>query len=832
MPLPRILVVEDEGIVARDLQGRLQRLGYEVPAVASSGQEAITRAAEARPDLILMDIVLKGEMDGIEAADVIGQRFGIPIVYLTAYGDETTLQRAKVTGPYGYVLKPFSERELRINIEVALYRSRMERKLRGVERWLASTIRRIGSGIIETDARGSLVSIDPVAEEITGWSQQEAKGRPISDVFPLLNTTTHAPLPNPLLQALEEDTVVTVTERGALLGRDGKEVPVDCCAAPVRNGGGEVVSGGVLVFHDTSRLRETESALRRSEHLFRLLVESVKDYAILVLDPEGQIITWNAGGERIMGYSSQEVIGRHFSLFYTQAARAQEHPEHELEVAGTRGQYEEDGWRVRKDGSLFWANVVITPLHDEKGQLYGFVKITRDMTERRQLEETLRQRVDELAEAHRRKDEFLAMLAHELRNPLAPALNGVHMLSMLGPSDERLQHHREIVERQIKQVARLVDDLLDVARITHGTIVLRKEWVDVAEIVDNAVETVRPVVDSKGHELSISVPPEPVRLEGDPLRLQQVVVNLLDNAAKYTPPGGRIWLSVEVEGQRDRETERQRDGETREQGDGEGERRPGAREAGGGDMGDASLSPSLLHSVAPSQVVIRVRDTGAGIPPQLLPYVFDLFSQGCRSLARSEGGLGIGLTIVKRLVEMHGGSVTACSKGEDQGSEFVVRLPLGKAKGEGLRKDEGGRMKDEEASFHPSSFIPQPFKRVLIVEDNVDAAETLSEMVEMWGYEVSVAHNGKRALEAASHQVPHIVLCDLGLPDLDGCEVARRLQSLAPAQRPVMVAVTGYGQESDRCRTHEAGFYAHLTKPVDPEEMRELLSRVVADSQC
>ena len=494
--------------------------------------------------------------------------------------------------------------------------------------------------------------------------------------------------------------------------------------------------------------------LRQSEEKFRLLVEGVKEYGIFMLDPDGYVTSWNPGAERIKGYTSDEIIGQHFSRFYPPDAIARGWPQHELRVAKKEGRFEDEGWRLRKDGTPFWANVVITTLYDSEGQLIGFAKVTRDLTDRK--------RVEALEQAERQMNEFLAMLGHELRNPLAPIRNAVAMMQTSELSESSLKWARDVIDRQVTHLARLVDDLLDVSRITSGRISLRKEALALTPIVASAVEASRPLIEARKHTLETVFPDEPLMTEGDFTRLSQVVLNLLNNAAKYTPEGGHIRLTVEEE-----------DG----------------------------------------KVVIRVRDTGIGIPADLLPKVFDLFTQGNGSLDRSEGGLGIGLTLVHKLVQMHGGSVEAYSDGPGCGSEFAVRLPLLAAPSPG-----DATVQDVESSSPASS------RRVLVVDDNSDSAESLAILVEIWGHEVWTAHDGPAALALAAEYRPDVVLLDIGLPGMNGYEVAKRLRELPGLERAILVAVTGYGQHSDRERTREAGFDHHLVKPVKPAHLQELLA--------
>lgn len=386
--------------------------------------------------------------------------------------------------------------------------------------------------------------------------------------------------------------------------------------------------------------------------------------------------------------------------------------------------------------------------------------------ERGHLEHELRRRADDLAEEARRKDEFLAMLAHELRNPLAPMHNAVQIIRSSCGSNRTVEQAGDIVDRQVQHMVRLVDDLLDMSRISQGKVQLRKERIDLASVVVRAVESARPLIDSRKHELTLSVVPTPVWLEGDPTRLVQIVGNLLNNAAKYTDAGGQVWLTAAREG---------------------------------------------------DEAVVRVRDNGIGIRAELLPRIFDLFVQSDRTLDRSEGGLGIGLTLVRSLVELHGGQVTVSSDGPGQGSEFVVRLPALPVSATTLQPD----LPADAA--HP--IPPSARRRILIVDDNVDSAVSLALLLRLKLHDVRVAHDGRAALQEARSYRPEIIFLDIGLPGMDGYEVARGLRQGNGEERMVLVAMTGYGQDEDRRRSQEAGFDGHLVKPVDLTVLEELLKR-------
>jgi CheY-like chemotaxis protein len=405
------------------------------------------------------------------------------------------------------------------------------------------------------------------------------------------------------------------------------------------------------------------------------------------------------------------------------------------------------------------------------------------------------------------------MLSHELRSPLAPIANAVQLLGLQRSTENKVQQQaRGIIERQLKQLQHLVDDLLEVSRLTTGTVQLRRERVAISGIIEDAVETVRPLIEQRRQELTVSLPTEPIWLHADAARLEQVVVNLLSNAAKYTAEGGHVWLTVELE--EDKEMDRGGDGETRRSGDKEKEPNPSAV-----SFPPLPLSPSPCLPISPSQVLIRVRDTGVGISSKLLPHVFDLFTQAERSLDRSQGGLGIGLALVQRLTELHDGTVEATSV-VGEGSEFVVRLPIWKDV-DGRRKNESGT-DSSDSSFSPH---PSPLK-VLVVDDNADTVLSFTMLLKTLGHDVRAAHDGPTAVQVALDCRPDIVLLDIGLPGLNGYEVAKRIRQQPDFENVVLVALTGYGQDSDRQSSLQAGFDHHLVKPARLAQLQKILATV------
>ncbi|HWB09821.1 MAG TPA: PAS domain S-box protein [Pirellulales bacterium] len=409
---------------------------------------------------------------------------------------------------------------------------------------------------------------------------------------------------------------------------------------------------------------------------------------------------------------------------------------------------------------------VLTFIVAESGHVYDEtdLSVAKDLANRTAIAIENSQLYRELRDADQRKDEFLATLAHELRNPLAPIRNGLQVLRLAGSNREMMGEARTMMERQLDQMVRLVDDLLDVSRITRNKLELRKERVALASVVHSAIETSRPLIEQFGHTFSVTIAPAPVYLDADPVRLAQVLSNLLNNSAKYTEPGGKIFLTAETEG---------------------------------------------------NEAVIKVRDTGFGIPAEALPRIFEMFSQVDRTMDRAQGGLGIGLTLVRRLTEMHGGRVEARSEGPGRGSEFVVRLPVA---------DAPQRHSSDRAPDGPGGEAG-PHRRILVVDDNRDSASSLGMMLKLMGNEVRTAHDGLAALEAAEHFRPDFILLDIGLPKLNGYETCRRIRAEGWSRNMVIVALTGWGQEEDRRRSQEAGFDHHLVKPVDIAVLRILMEQ-------
>ncbi len=640
-------------------------------------------------------------------------------------------------------------------------RQRAARNLAEQAERLRTTLASIGDAVITTDLHGRITNMNAVAESLTGWANAEAIGQTLDAVFKIVNEETRRGVENPATRALKDGVIVGLANHTVLIARDGSELPIDDSAAPIRCKEGEIV-GCVLVFRDVTERQQLEKL--NNERLIGArklasIVDSSND-AIISQSTDGVIQSWNAAADRMFGFSASEAVGRHISvLIPPERAGEEDRIMNRLRVGDAIEHF--DTVRVRKDGQRIQVSLTISPVRDGDGRIVGASKIVRDISERKKLENDLRQLAADLSEAHARKDEFLATLAHELRNPLAPIRNGLQVLRLGGEGQAAgVEQTRIMMERQLGQLVRLVDDLMDVSRITRGNVELRKERVSLASVIHSAIETSRPIIDERGHHLTLTLPPEPIVVDADITRLAQVFANLLNNAAKYMDRGGEIFLKAEHEG---------------------------------------------------DKVVVTIKDQGIGIASDQINRIFQMFTQVDGSLEKAQGGLGIGLTLVRRLTEMHGGTIVAQSEGIGKGSQFVVRLPI---------VAEASPASDASS---PESPAPKSDLRILIVDDNRDGADSLAMVLEVMGNETRIAYDGQEGVDAARVWRPDLILLDIGLPKLNGYEACRRIRAQPGGEGAVIIAVTGWGQEEDRRRSKEAGFDHHLVKPVDPVTLRKLL---------
>jgi PAS domain S-box-containing protein len=646
-------------------------------------------------------------------------------------------------------------------------RRRAEDALRTSEERLRATFNQAAVGIVVADLNRQFLDANQRFCDILGYSVDELRRLTFTEIthpedLPETQAQTRALLAGEIPHCALEKRYVS-KDGAAVWGRTTVTLLRDVSAKAQRFIG---------IVEDITDRKETEQALRDARaqaHETRsglaAIVESSDD-AIISKTLDGVISTWNHGAERLFGYTAEEVIGKSITLLIPPRHLDEEPAILRRLRRGERIDHYETV-RMAKDGTLLDVSLTVSPIKDLSGKIVGASKIARDITQRKRAEAALREEITRreraeaaLRETDRRKDEFLATLAHELRNPLAPIRQAALISKAPTATEAQKRWSNEVISRQVQHMALLLDDLLDISRVTRGTLELRTEMIELAEVVHAAVETARPTIDAKRHVLSLEIPRGPVNFVADPLRLAQVLSNLLTNAAKYTDPEGQLRLRA---------------------------------------------------SCAAETITISVVDTGVGIPADAIKGVFAMFSQVTSSRDRSEGGLGIGLALAKGLVELHGGQIEARSAGLGHGSEFIVRLPLRSASVLPQKQTMGS------TSARPVS------RRVLIADDNRDAAESLAMLLRIDGHDVTVVHSGQEALVAFSAMQPEVALLDIGMPELNGYEVARQVRQGSLGRAVTLIAVTGWGQDRDKVQALAAGFNHHFTKPVEADRLCELL---------
>jgi PAS domain S-box-containing protein len=649
---------------------------------------------------------------------------------------------------------------------VLIFRDITERrKAEAARRQLAVIVESSEDAIISRDVDGLITSWNRGAERLYGHTAEEVIGRPVSILVP---SDQSDELPG-IMERLKRGERIERYET-VRVHKDGRRVEVSLSASPMKNGSGRML-GASFIAQDITARRRAEAEVGRLNKELQSRVEELQSVLkvlpvglAIAHDPACHGMTLNPYMSDLLGVS----VGANASLSappderpdcYTNYRDGEEVPPDQLpmQVACTGVEvrdFEVDLVRAGRDTLrlLCYAR----PLLDNEGQVRGSVGAFLDITELKRVEEALR-------EADHRKDEFLATLAHELRNPLAPIRNALELLRRGDHDATLIEQARRMMERQVGHMVRLVDDLLDISRITRGKLQLRKERVELADVLHTAIETARPLLEASAHELAVTMPPQPVPVQADPTRLAQVFANLLNNAAKYTEKAGHIWLTAE-----------RREGEA----------------------------------------VVSVRDTGIGIAAEHLPDIFKMFSQVAPALERSQGGLGIGLSLVKGLVELHGGAIEARSAGPGKGSEFTVHLPI-----------VDGPVEAPQEPTENAEKVRRVHKcRILVVDDLRDAADSLAIMLRTMGHDTRTAYDGLEAVQTAAAFRPHVVLLDIGLPKMNGYEAARRIRNEPWGGDVALVAVTGWGQEEDKRRSLEAGFDHHLTKPVEAAALEKLLA--------
>ena len=599
--------------------------------------------------------------------------------------------------------------------------------------------------IVLLDTDGVITSWNRGAQRMHGYAAAEAIGSHFSRLYTEDAVARGWPQKALLLTQRHRK----LEDGGWLMRQDGSRFWSSTSITAVLNSDGVLVGFGMVIRDVTQQMLASER-LRESESTFRLLVQNVYDYAVFMLDTQGHVVSWNVGASRIKGYTSREIVGKHFSVFYSPEDRTSGKPERLLSTAREQGRVQDEGWRVRKDGTQFWASVNLTAVYDEHHQLVGFAKITRDMSERRRLEEV---------EASARKmNEFLATLAHELRNPLAPMYSATTIMEKNPEDGGVVKANLSIVLRQLRHLSRLVDDLLDVGRMAVGKLELRNAVIPIQTVIDTALEGSFPLLATKQQRIDLQLCDENFHIVGDLTRLAQVLQNVLNNASKFSAEGTTITVECRA-----------------------------------------------WDKIG----TISITDHGRGIPAEMLSEIFNLFVQVDEPGYSPTGGLGIGLSLCKSIVEKHAGSISATSAGLGQGSTFTIQLPI---------------VAGTSSSEAPcSTDLSETSLNILIVDDNRDAADSLGMLLQMEGHAIEVTYDGVSAIHRVSTFVPDVALIDLAMPDMDGYELISELREYAKLDHTRFYALSGFSEAAVRDRVAAAGFQGHIVKPIDLPTLKRTL---------
>ncbi len=774
-----ILLVDDQPANLAVLEAVLAELD-EVLVSVTSGELALRKVLEEEFAVILMDVRMP-TMSGLETAELLRNHprsRTVPIIFITANLDnDFQVEQAYALGAVDYLTKPVNPVILRSKVAVFID---LHRKTAEIARHAQAThmaalrtrderIRLIldntrDYAFIGTDPDGIVTEWEGGAETITGWWADSARGQPGAIIF----TPEDRAAGRPQAEMRQARETGRAEDRRWHLRRDGTRFFADGVTVPLRDDQDQL-RGYAKIFRDATaerlaaeQLQQSEAQLgesrqrsrRAEENLLRLaaVAEQSSDF-IGIASPDARKTYLNPAGRELSGVAATADIGAYgLSDFFAPESRDYVHGKVLPAIRGAAGKWEGE-LRMQHMGSnvsypVYYKGFAV---RDADGAFIAIATITRDITEQKKAEDELRRIAADLSEADRRKSEFLATLAHELRNPLAPIRSGLDLMRLSAGDPAASARIHAMMDRQLGHLVHLVNDLLDVARITRGKIELKKEAADLATIVAMALETSAGMIEASGHALTVDVPQGVLAVEVDVTRMVQVVSNLLNNAAKYTPPGGRIVLSAWCEN---------------------------------------------------GQAVLTVADSGVGIPPEAMSTLFDMFTQVGGNMARSQGGLGIGLSLVQRLLQLHDGAVSAHSGGRGQGSTFTVRLPLREGGCAAQAPDAGG-----VADTAPL--------RIVVVDDNVDAAESLAALLEIMGHSTRVAADGPSGFALAREFDPQLAFLDIGLPGMSGHELARSIRATPGMAQLMLVALTGWGTREDVAQSHAAGFDLHLTKPVD-----------------
>jgi len=645
-------------------------------------------------------------------------------------------------------------------------------ELRQQRKWFDVTLASIGDGVITADVQGNVTMLNPVAEQLTGWTSAEAIGRPLTEVFQIVNEETRAEVENPALKAIAQGVIFGLANHTLLITKDGREISIDDSGAPIRAGGKTL--GAILVFRDITERRRAEQA----RALLAGIVDSSED-AIVSKSLEGIITSWNHSAERMFGWTAPEAIGQAIYIIIPPELRDEEAMILSRLRKGQRIEHFET-IRMTKDGHRLNISLTVSPVRDKHGHIIGASKIARDITDRVRAEEeramllASERAARERAEAaSRAKDEFVAMISHEIRSPLNAILGWAQMLRQGTLDKAATTNALESIERNARAQAQLVSDLLDISRVITGKLRINARPVDITNSLESALESIRPAAEAKQIQIDVQREPYATVVTGDSDRLQQVLWNLLSNAVKFTPRGGQVNVRI-------------------------------AR--------------------SDSQLELAVSDTGVGINPEFLPYIFERFTQADTTTARSHAGLGLGLAIVRHIIELHGGTVTAESQGVGKGASFRITLPVRALK----TLDADASSTDAASVSTLAADITLDRVRVMVVDDEPETRELLKVMLAAHGAEVDTYSSGAEALAQVGSARPDVIVSDIGMPVQDGYTFIKKVRSLGADELEIpAIALTAYARAEDRMRALAAGFQMHVPKPVDASELVMVIARLV-----
>jgi PAS domain S-box-containing protein len=774
-PLVTILHIDDNETNRYVVARVLRNVGFAV-IEATTGEAGLQAITHGKPDLVILDIQLP-DMSGFEVCHQIKsnpETATLPVLHLSAHFVESRDKAQGLDrGADAYLAQPVEPIELIATVNALLRIRRAEESALARAREWQTTFDSISDGVGLLDREGKFLRCNKAMTELLNKPLSEIVGSRHQDLLHIALGYNVSPFLRVQETRHRESLVIHV--RGQWFS-----ITVD----PVIDEYGAFI-GAVYILSDKTARRQAEIALRSSEERFRLLLENVKDYAIFFLDSQGRITGWSLGAEHILGYEESEILGQPTSCIFTIEDLQRGADKQELEKAVTEGRAEDERWHIRKDGSRFWASGFVTPLFDEAGQLRGFCKILRDFTERKRVEDERSQLFEREQEArnaaevaNRMKDEFLATLSHELRSPLNAMLGWIRLLNTRKFDATTTARAMETIERSARSQAQLVEDLLDVSRIIQGKLRLNVCPIEMISVIEAALETVRPAADAKEIQLHSLLDPTAGCVMGDFDRLQQVIWNLLSNAIKFTPKGGCVQVQLER---------------------------------------------------VNSHIEIIVTDTGRGINPEFIPYVFDRFRQADSSTTRIFSGLGLGLAIVRHLVELHGGTVHVYSQGEGQGATFTVALPL-------VKESQTAQVSEtpEEIQKHQSKEDTAPVTildqvKILVVDDEADTRDFLVTALEMCGAQVIAVSSAREAIQVILQEKLDILVSDIGMPGEDGHSLIRKVRQLPKDKGGAIpaVALTAYARAEDQMRSLNAGFQVHLSKPVEPDKLASVVASLL-----